>query len=698
MALRINTLSGNPLLNDLYLNNSSWRGSDNLPSFLISPDDHSAGMIENTDPSVGMASRKFGMEKKEIKTEKLFQEFQSSFMRASPEEQKSLAARFYPWAEHQANTLGVTLPDTTTGNSMEDHEHSALAVPGTFLPENRQNLLMQDMQDRVETEIHLRQIAENIEQVCWLRDIHSGEVLYVSPAFNIVWGRSCESLYSNSSVLIDSVHPEDRVQVMVARPHNDHKPFNQTYRILRPDGGLRWIFSRTFLVNDKTGEPFCQFCVAQDITDQKQVELALRKTLNRSREQFDLSRRMSLARKPEIVLKTLMSADELRSAQRAALLFFDHPKIGPSRGVELRATWLSSQNLSPWLSETNLYEEPALWELFQPNRTVTITDILSDPRLTPSIRGFLQEGQIQSIVIFPLVASGDWLGCLLVYFEQEHFFDHIELRHLRVLIDQATITLYNLQLLEVEESSRHEAERANEIKTEFLAMISHELRTPLTSIIGFTTTLLADDVTWEPDETRDFIQTIQQEANRLHELIDHLLDLSRLEAGMLPISMEPHLLPEIIDDALPQLQILTREHKLTMHLPANLPPVNADIRRIAQVLVNLVKNASTYAPKGTEINISASVRGEFVQININDQGSGIPPAEHKRVFKAFERGANDEYVAQGAGLGLAICKGLVEAHGGRIWIKRKNTPGATISFTIPLAPLRSQVNPVDQEK
>ncbi len=167
-----------------------------------------------------------------------------------------------------------------------------------------------------------------------------------------------------------------------------------------------------------------------------------------------------------------------------------------------------------------------------------ITGIQSDPRLTPLVRDFLLEGQIQTLVIFPLVAAGEWLGCLLVYYQQEQHFDHIKLRHLQVLVDQATITLFNLQLLDAEEESRHEAERANEIKTEFLAMISHELRTPLTSIIGFTTTLLADDVAWEPDEQRDFIQTISQEANRLQELIDHLLDLSRLEAGVLPISLE----------------------------------------------------------------------------------------------------------------------------------------------------------------
>ncbi len=205
-------------------------------------------------------------------------------------------------------------------------------------------------------------------------------------------------------------------------------------------------------------------------------------------------------------------------------------------------------------------------------------------------------------------------------------------------------------------------------------MISHELRTPLTSIKGFTTTLLADDVTWEPDEQRDFIQTIQQETNRLQELIDHLLDLSRLEAGMLPIALKPHSFQEIIADVLPQFQIMTQKHALSLQLPANLPPVFVDAKRIAQVLVNLVHNAALYTPPGTEIILTASVREGFMQVSVIDQGPGIPPAERKHVFQAFRRGVHEENGAgKGAGLGLAICKGLVEAHGGRIWIKKQTT-------------------------
>jgi two-component system sensor histidine kinase KdpD len=159
-----------------------------------------------------------------------------------------------------------------------------------------------------------------------------------------------------------------------------------------------------------------------------------------------------------------------------------------------------------------------------------------------------------------------------------------------------------------------------------------------------------------------------------------------LEAGKLPISLKPHLLRDIIDDAMPQLNVLTRAYTLTIQ-PLEVYTVFVDAKRISQVLVNLVRNASTYAPRGTEIKITASLRGDYVQINVTDQGPGIPFSDHKKVFKAFLRGKNEENgFSKGAGLGLAICKGLVEAHGGHIWIKKSSSPGTTVSFTIPRDP------------
>jgi len=162
--------------------------------------------------------------------------------------------------------------------------------------------------------------------------------------------------------------------------------------------------------------------------------------------------------------------------------------------------------------------------------------------------------------------------------------------------------------------------------------------------------------------------------------------------------LKPHSLQEILLEASPQLRVLTAGKQLTTNIPENLPPVFVDETRIAQVLVNLVRNAASYSPDDTEINISASVRDNFIQVNVNDQGTGIPLSERKRVFEAFRRGISEETgSAKGAGLGLAICKGLVEAHGGRIWIRKKTSPGTTVSFTVPLVPKQDAAKITDKE-
>ena len=629
------------------------------------------------------------MEDKQNTLDTVFQDLQSSFNQAPPQSQKTFLIQLMQWVKQQEDPISVT-------NDSDPQPEAVQAIADALIPNfktGEENVSPDDLHALFSTVPQLRQVAEKIEQAIWIRELKTGRILYVSPAFETIWGLSCDSLYADPKILIDSVHPEDRVQVLVSMSHYEYKPINQVYRVLRPEGTLRWIFSRTFLIRDENRKPYCHFCIAEDITEQKSTEQTLRKTLDRTHEQFSLSRKMSLARKPETVLKTLMSAQELRSAQRAALIFFDSPKLGPTSGVELLATWQTNQNHHVWLNESNFYEEPELWELVQPKRPVIINTIQSDPRLYPQVREILLEENFQTLIIFPLVALANWVGCLFVYYQQEHQFNHVDLRHLKVLVDQASITLYNLKLLLVEEDLRREAERANEIKSQFLAMISHELRTPLTSIIGFTTTMLAKDVHWEPEEQLDFIQTIQSEGFRLQELIDHLLDLSRLEAGILPISPEPVSIQEIMEDALPQLHTLTTGKSLTIHLPSNLPPVYADKKRISQVLVNLVRNSAAYSPRGTEIKITANIQKAFLKINVIDQGPGIPPSDHKRVFRAFQRGAIDgNGFLKGAGLGLAICKGLIDAHNGRIWINRKTTPGTTISFTLPFKPENVMIN------
>ena len=229
-----------------------------------------------------------------------------------------------------------------------------------------------------------------------------------------------------------------------------------------------------------------------------------------------------------------------------------------------------------------------------------------------------------------------------------------------------------------------ELKHSNEMRLRFLAMISHELRTPLTSIKGFATTLLARDVTWDADSQREFIATIDVEADKLTNMIEQILDLSSIEAGILRITPRAVALQDIVAGAQAELYRIAFGHNLLLDIPAGLPPIKADKERIAQVIGNLVGNAAKYTPADTTICISARHFDNQLRVDVKDEGPGIPPDERVHIFEAFQRGESVRRI-KGAGLGLAICRGVVEAHGGHIWVADVEGPGAMVSFTIPVA-------------
>lgn len=238
-----------------------------------------------------------------------------------------------------------------------------------------------------------------------------------------------------------------------------------------------------------------------------------------------------------------------------------------------------------------------------------------------------------------------------------------------------------------EQAARVEAEAANVLKMKFLAMISHELRTPLASIKGFATTLLATDVIFDDDTQHEFIGIIDEEADKLSNLVEQLLDLSRLQAGTFAILPKPESLEAITQATMPQLQTLTKIHHLIIDVPQNLPHVMVDKQRITQVIVNLVGNAAKFSPLETQIMLTVTHQADMIQVDVADEGPGIRPENRALVFEAFQQvDQRTPQEGKGAGLGLAICKGIIEAHHGQIWIQPKSDPGTTISFTLPILP------------
>jgi signal transduction histidine kinase len=221
------------------------------------------------------------------------------------------------------------------------------------------------------------------------------------------------------------------------------------------------------------------------------------------------------------------------------------------------------------------------------------------------------------------------------------------------------------------------------MKSSLVSTVSHELRTPLAAIKGYASTLLAEDVEWDTKSQREFISVISDETDRLSNLVNNLLDLSRIEAGSLQLSHEECQISEVIQKAAKSAR-LHNENRFEVQIEADLPPLYADATRLESILRNLIENSAKYGGPKALIQVTVHKERENILFQVSDNGPGIPPDEAKRVFDSFYRLDNSfSRVASGAGLGLAICQGLVHAHGGEIWVEPRKK-GTCIAFFIPL--------------
>lgn len=304
-------------------------------------------------------------------------------------------------------------------------------------------------------------------------------------------------------------------------------------------------------------------------------------------------------------------------------------------------------------------------------------------RVEPGL-AFLAHGGYRSFVGVPLMILGDSIGVMgaAASFERAFTLKNIEL--LTGIAREIAIAVRNAQLYE-EASSARALRELDAMRTDFLANVSHELRTPLAVIKGSANSLLQPDVSFDESTWREFLQSIDRDADTLTRLVDDLLMMSRLEANALEVVKEPHQLTDVLDLVKDRLDSLTARHRLSINIPEKLPPVNIDDGRIGEVLTNLVENSVKFSDEDTDIVIEAGLNCQDVIVSVADKGIGIPPELHEKVFERFFQGDGRKTGhRKGTGLGLAICRGIIEAHGGRIWVESEPGKGAKFSFSLPI--------------
>jgi signal transduction histidine kinase len=316
--------------------------------------------------------------------------------------------------------------------------------------------------------------------------------------------------------------------------------------------------------------------------------------------------------------------------------------------------------------------------VYQAGRSILVSDSQVDRRfvgLNESLRSFLA---------VPIEVESRMIGALQVgAAEPDRYDDHNE-RQVATLAHFAALWIDNLRLFQ--EAAKVEAFRkVDQLKSELLSTVSHELRTPLASIKGYASSLLREDVEWDHDTSREFLQIIDEEADRLTGLIEDLLQMSEIEAGVLRVDKQPAKVAKLAQKVVKKVRPQARNHTISVSTSSDVPETMADPRRIEQVLHNLVVNAIKYSPEGTTVLVRVERRGPDVLVSVRDQGIGIPPEHQDHVFERFYR--VDGTLARetrGSGLGLPICRGLVEAHGGKIWVESTANKGSSFYFTVPI--------------
>jgi two-component system sensor histidine kinase KdpD len=282
----------------------------------------------------------------------------------------------------------------------------------------------------------------------------------------------------------------------------------------------------------------------------------------------------------------------------------------------------------------------------------------------------------------PLVASRGPIGTLGVCPRDPQTLESPEQIHqLETFANQTALALERGQLAEVAQEAHIRAEK-EQLRSSLLSSVSHDLRTPLATITGAASSLLEVEGRLDDPTRRDLLESIAEEAGRLSRLVGNLLQMTRLESGAVEVRKEWQPLEEVVGAALSHVGQHIKGHPLSVRIPKELPLVPMDDVLIEQVLINLLDNAGKYSPEGAAIAVAAWSEEQTIVTEVADRGPGLPSGAEEQVFEKFYRGRSGAG-QRGAGLGLAICRGIVEAHGGRIWAANRPDGGAVFRFALP---------------
>ncbi|MFQ5813551.1 MAG: ATP-binding protein [Anaerolineae bacterium] len=415
--------------------------------------------------------------------------------------------------------------------------------------------------------------------------------------------------------------------------------------------------------------------------EHKRAQEQIQREVQRLDVQREITQAVTSALDLRTVLDILMEKMDLLLPYSAVLMWLLDRQNGELVRVACR-----NLNEEEW-KRRDLKGTPALPKtVVETGRPVVVRNIQIDPRTRDP--DFFRKLGLVSYLGVPMIAKGEVLGVLSFLTREGDQFGSEEIEFLSTLASQAAVAIHNSQLYEQTKEQKVELERASKMKADFTAMIVHDLRSPLTAVVS-AAGMLEDGLMGPVNENqKKWLTKIGAAARSLVDLISQFLDLSKIEAGRIELVREEMDLKQFIRDCLDNYLPLARDKKLSFKscVDPALPRIDADPRRLEQVLSNLLSNAIKFGGEGGEIEVGASQGGTGeIKVWVKDNGVGIPAHEIGNLFEMYRQaksGRASKY--EGTGLGLVICKMIVEAHGGRIWAESEEGKGTTFVFLLPI--------------